>query len=88
MGIALAFISFGCLVAPPFGPFLVTNIHHVDQLVGVSENYHVLTLGGFLYEFFGKAVPFIILAGVFFFSSSSGWQRNFVQLCLADHVVS
>ena len=88
MGIALAFISFGCLVAPPFGPFLVTNIHHVDQLVGVSENDHVLTLGGFLYEFFGKAVPFIILAGVFFFSSSSGWQRNFVQLCLADHVVS
>ena len=84
MGIALAFISFGCLVAPPFGPFLVTNIHHVDQLVGVSENYHVLTLGGFLYEFFGKAVPFIILAGVFFFSLSSGWQRNFVQLCLAD----
>ena len=68
---------------------IVTNIHHIDQqLVGVSENDHVLTLGGFLYEFFGKAVPFIILAGVFFFSSSSGWQRNFVQLCLADHVVS
>ena len=22
LGIALAFISFGCLVAPPFGPFL------------------------------------------------------------------
>merc|ERR550539_2194645 len=38
LGIALAFISFGCLVAPPFG--------------------------GFLYEFFGKALPFIILAGV------------------------
>lgn len=38
LGIALAFISFGCLVAPPFG--------------------------GFLYEFFGKAVPFVILAGV------------------------
>ena len=51
--------------------FFVTNIHHIeiDQLVGVSENDHVLTLGGFLYEFFGKAVPFIILAGVFFFSS-------------------
>jgi len=38
LGIALAFISFGCLVAPPFG--------------------------GFLYEFCGKSVPFIILAGV------------------------
>jgi len=38
LGIALAFISFGCLVAPPFG--------------------------GILYEFFGKAVPFVILAGV------------------------
>ena len=62
---------------------IVTNIHHIDQLVD-----HVLTLGGFLYEFFGKAVPFIILAGVFFFSLSSGWQRNFVQLCPADHVVS
>ncbi|CAB4057591.1 SLC18A3 [Lepeophtheirus salmonis] len=36
LGIALAFISFGCLVAPPFG--------------------------GVLYEFCGKAVPFIILA--------------------------
>merc|ERR1711936_1106559 len=36
LGIALAFISFGCLVAPPFG--------------------------GFLYEFAGKSVPFIILA--------------------------
>ena len=39
LGIALAFISFGCLVAPPFG--------------------------GFLYEFCGKAVPFIVLAFVF-----------------------
>lgn len=38
LGIALAFISFGCLVAPPFG--------------------------GILYEFCGKAVPFIILAFV------------------------
>lgn len=38
LGIALAFISFGCLVAPPFG--------------------------GFLYEFCGKPVPFIILAFV------------------------
>ncbi len=38
LGIALAFISFGCLVAPPFG--------------------------GFLYEFAGKAVPFIVLAFV------------------------
>ena len=38
LGIALAFISFGCLVAPPFG--------------------------GFLYEFFGKPVPFVILAFV------------------------
>ena len=38
LGIALAFISFGCLVAPPFG--------------------------GFLYEFCGKAVPFIVLAFV------------------------
>ena len=65
--------------------FFVANIHHIDQLVGVSENDHVLTLGGFLYEFFGKAVPFIILAGVFFFSLSSGWQRNFVHLCLVDH---
>jgi len=36
LGIALAFISFGSLVAPPFG--------------------------GSLYEFAGKAVPFIILA--------------------------
>ena len=36
LGIALAFISFGCLVAPPFG--------------------------GFLYQFCGKSVPFIILA--------------------------
>merc|ERR1712038_563850 len=36
LGIALAFISFGCLVAPPFG--------------------------GFLYQFAGKSVPFIILA--------------------------
>lgn len=41
LGIALAFISFGCLVAPPFG--------------------------GFLYEFCGKAVPFIILALVCLF---------------------
>lgn len=38
LGIALAFISFGCLVAPPFG--------------------------GVLYEFAGKAVPFVILAFV------------------------
>ena len=38
LGIALAFISFGCLVAPPFG--------------------------GFLYEFCGKAVPFVVLAFV------------------------
>ena len=53
--------------------FFVTNNHHIDQLVGLSENDHVLTLGGFLYEFFGKAVPFIILAGVFFFSLPSGW---------------
>ena len=36
LGIALAFISFGCLVAPPFG--------------------------GFLYQFAGKSVPFVILA--------------------------
>ncbi len=36
LGIALAFISFGCLVAPPFG--------------------------GVLYEFCGKAVPFVILS--------------------------
>ncbi|KAA8581439.1 hypothetical protein FQN60_003020 [Etheostoma spectabile] len=36
LGIALAFISFGSLVAPPFG--------------------------GFLYEFAGKKVPFIVLA--------------------------
>lgn len=35
-GIALAFISFGCLFAPPFG--------------------------GILYEYAGKAVPFLILA--------------------------
>ena len=41
LGIALAFISFGCLVAPPFG--------------------------GFLYEFCGKAVPFVILALVCLF---------------------
>lgn len=41
LGIALAFISFGCLVAPPFG--------------------------GFLYEFCGKPVPFIILAFVCLF---------------------
>ncbi len=38
LGIALAFISFGCLVAPPFG--------------------------GVLYNFAGKAVPFVILAFV------------------------
>merc|ERR1719210_840054 len=38
LGIALAFISFGWLVAPPFG--------------------------GFLYQFAGKSVPFIILAGI------------------------
>lgn len=38
LGIALAFISFGCLVAPPFG--------------------------GILYEFAGKAVPFVILSFV------------------------
>lgn len=36
LGIALAFISFGCLVAPPFG--------------------------GFLYEFAGKELPFLILS--------------------------
>ena len=36
LGIALAFISFGCLVAPPFG--------------------------GILYQFFGKAMPFLTLA--------------------------
>ena len=36
VGIALAFISFGCLFAPPFG--------------------------GFLYEFAGKAVPFLALS--------------------------
>lgn len=41
LGIALAFISFGCLVAPPFG--------------------------GFLYEFCGKPVPFVILAFVCLF---------------------
>lgn len=38
LGIANAFISFGCLVAPPFG--------------------------GFLYEFAGKQVPFLILSMV------------------------
>lgn len=38
MGIALAFISFGCLVAPPFG--------------------------GILYNWAGKALPFVILAFV------------------------
>ncbi|XP_057704868.1 probable vesicular acetylcholine transporter-B [Corythoichthys intestinalis] len=38
LGIALAFISFGSLVAPPFG--------------------------GVLYQFAGKRVPFLILAGV------------------------
>jgi DHA1 family vesicular acetylcholine transporter-like MFS transporter 3 len=41
LGIALAFISFGCLVAPPFG--------------------------GVLYEFCGKAVPFVVLAFVCLF---------------------
>ena len=41
LGIALAFISFGCLVAPPFG--------------------------GVLYEFAGKAWPFVILAFVCLF---------------------
>lgn len=41
LGIALTFISFGCLFAPPFG--------------------------GLLYEFFGKEVPFIILALVCLF---------------------
>lgn len=41
LGIALAFISFGCLVAPPFG--------------------------GVLYEFCGKAVPFVILAFICLF---------------------
>ncbi|KAL3876633.1 hypothetical protein ACJMK2_034450 [Sinanodonta woodiana] len=38
LGIALAFISFGCLVAPPFG--------------------------GVLYEFFGKELPFLVLASL------------------------
>lgn len=37
LGVALAFISFGCLFAPPFG--------------------------GILYEFAGKCVPFLLLAG-------------------------
>ena len=41
LGIALAFISFGCLVAPPFG--------------------------GVLYEFAGKAWPFVILAFICLF---------------------
>jgi len=41
LGIALAFISFGSLVAPPFG--------------------------GVLYQFAGKRVPFLILAGVCLF---------------------
>lgn len=41
LGIALAFISFGCLVAPPFG--------------------------GFLYQYMGKPVPFVILAIVCLF---------------------
>ena len=36
LGIALSFVSFGCLAAPPFG--------------------------GFLYEFFGKQLPFIVLS--------------------------
>lgn len=44
LGIALAFISFGSLVAPPFG--------------------------GTLYEFAGKAVPFIVLALVALFDGN------------------
>ncbi|XP_017504338.3 vesicular acetylcholine transporter [Manis javanica] len=38
LGVALAFISFGSLVAPPFG--------------------------GFLYQFAGKCVPFLVLAAI------------------------
>lgn len=44
LGIALAFISFGSLVAPPFG--------------------------GTLYEFAGKAIPFIILALIALFDGT------------------
>lgn len=44
LGIALAFISFGSLVAPPFG--------------------------GSLYEFAGKAVPFIVLALIALFDGT------------------
>ncbi|XP_022356019.1 vesicular acetylcholine transporter [Enhydra lutris kenyoni] len=43
LGVALAFISFGSLVAPPFG--------------------------GFLYEFAGKHVPFLVLAAVSLFDA-------------------
>ncbi|XP_025736178.1 vesicular acetylcholine transporter [Callorhinus ursinus] len=43
LGVALAFISFGSLVAPPFG--------------------------GFLYQFAGKHVPFLVLAAVSLFDA-------------------
>ncbi|UJR21767.1 hypothetical protein I4U23_024842 [Adineta vaga] len=64
LGIALAFISFGSLVAPPFG--------------------------GFLYEFFGKRVPFIILSlialfdGILLFAVMQPTRIQFESNATAD----
>lgn len=57
LGIALAFISFGCLVAPPFG--------------------------GFLYQFAGKEVPFLILA---FISLIDGFMLLLVMKPISEQI--
>ncbi|CAF1293854.1 unnamed protein product [Adineta steineri] len=77
LGIALAFISFGSLVAPPFGGFLyqffgkrvpfitLALIALFDGIALAFISFGSLVappFGGFLYQFFGKRVPFITLA--------------------------
>jgi len=57
LGIALAFISFGSLVAPPFGGL------YKEIFFSLIKEFIL----GILYEFFGKRVPFITLASIALF---------------------
>lgn len=59
LGIALAFISFGSLVAPPFGGQYRNRMNPMEN--------NLFFLQGILYEFFGKRVPFITLAFIALF---------------------
>ena len=62
LGIALAFISFGSLVAPPFGGTYLKKSNAIEV-----HKLSVFPFLGILYEFFGKRVPFITLAFIALF---------------------